>query len=106
MGVTTWSRLNTMKFVAVVLLSLAAATRGSSVVSVTDGPDDYLPMPPYRCIQHGVFANDMTEAEAEATQEDAIRKMLVSVLGAQKLMDNPECGVIDPAWCKDEGKLY
>ena len=89
----------------VILLSVAVAgnARGSSVVGVTDDPDDYLPMPPYRCIQHGVFNGDLT---GEATQEAAIRKMLVSVLGAQKLKDNPECGVIDPAWCKEEGKLY
>ena len=90
---------------AVFLLSLAVATSGSWV-GVTDDPDDYLPMPPYRCIQHGVFTSEMTEAEAEAKQQDAIQKMLVSVLGAQHLMDNPECGVIDPAWCKEEGKLY
>merc|ERR1719300_1315759 len=93
-----------MKFVAAFLLAVAGACHGSSVVSVTDDPDDYLPMPPYRCIQHGVFGNDPTEDEV--VQEDAIRKMLVSVLGAQKIKDNPECGVIDPAWCKEEGKLY
>merc|ERR1719300_36065 len=93
-----------MKFVAAFLLAVAGACHGSSVVSVTDDPDDYLPMPPYRCIQHGVFGNDPTEDEA--VQEDAIRKMLVSVLGAQKIKDNPDCGKIDPAWCKEEGKLY
>ena len=81
------------------------SVQGSALVRTVGGdpdPDDWLPMPPYRCIQHGGIAEDITGA----TQEKALKNMLLSVLGEQKLKDNPDCGKIDPAWCKEEGKLY
>merc|ERR1711936_1433775 len=91
-----------MRVVLFVALSacMASALSVVNVGSEHDDPDDYLPMPPYRCIRHGNFADEVTGA----TQEAAIQKMLLSVLGAQKIRDDPKCGVIDPAWCKEEGK--
>merc|ERR1711962_1574105 len=91
--------------VAALLLLSLVSVQGSALVRTVGGdpdPDDWLPMPPYRCIQHGGITEDITGA----TQEKALKNMLLSVLGEQKLKDNPDCGKIDPAWCKEEGKLY
>merc|ERR1711994_113532 len=59
-------------------------------------------MPPYRCISHGDYHSQLTGA----SQVDAIRHMLIDIHGVQKIRDDPQCGVIDPDWCKEEGKLY
>merc|ERR1711997_1296909 len=59
-------------------------------------------MPPYRCISHGDYHTALTSD----LQYEAISRMLRDILGDQKLRDDPQCGVIDPAWCQEEGKLY
>ena len=79
--------------------------RVATKVSDDPNPDDYLPMPPYRCIRQG-SGIAATHVFTSVDHEDDIRNMLLEIHGEQKLRDTPECGVIDPAWCKEEGKLY
>ena len=54
-------------------------------------------MPPYRCLgpNHPPGSSDPTEV----TLEKAFENMLLRVHGKKKLLDNPECGEIDPDWC-------
>ena len=54
-------------------------------------------LPPYRCLgpNHPPGSSDPTKV----TLEKALQNMLLRVHGEKKLLDNPECGEIDPDWC-------
>ena len=55
-------------------------------------------MPPYRCLGPNHPPGSSSDP-TEITLEKALQNMLLRVHGEKKLLDNPECGEIDPDWC-------
>lgn len=56
-------------------------------------------LPFYRCIDH-------TYKYGPRGARRDIRDLMVDMHGENVLRDKPDCGVIDPAWCKAEGQNY
>merc|ERR1712223_1250334 len=77
----------------------------SSIPSGCYGNDDpYVFMPEYRCLDHPYMPNN-PRGRFYTSKRD-IRDLMSDFHSEETLRDKPDCGVIDPAWCKGQGQNY
>ena len=57
----------------------------------------------YRCLDHAFKTGP--RGRFFPMRRD-IRDLMSEIHSEEILRDKPDCGVIDPAWCKDEGQNY
>jgi len=82
--------------------AFASFPSGSHCYESDDDPLVF--MPPYRCLDRA-FEEEGPRGRFYPRSRD-IRDLMSEIHSEKTLQDTPECGVIDPAWCKAEGQNY
>merc|ERR1712218_55215 len=94
-------RLKMSKYFVIFLVFMSL----SSIPSGCYGNDDpYVFMPEYRCLDHPYMPNN-PRGRFYTSKRD-IRDLMSDFHSEETLRDKPDCGVIDPAWCKGQGQNY